>query len=140
MATAKNTTQRAGARVAPKSAPKRPAAPSALNAATDALNGAVGEFKHLNAFKRPAANVLDALLDLEKPLHDLDHLARIVADWADDQVFYHPIAQENDDTNRQRARQVEGLMFAVGEIAKKAADLNVAFHAAFKGSSGRATS
>lgn len=58
--------------------------------------------------------------------------------WAQEQSFFHPVHNEDDDTNRERERHIDRLMFAVSEIAEKAAELNEAFDATFDEAARRA--
>jgi hypothetical protein len=118
-ATAKNTTQPEGARVAPKSAPKR------------ASEAPVDELKE--------ARFGDAVDELEMKVRSLTHMATILSEWAHGQNFYHRDSAEDDDTNRERRRQMDRLMFAIDEIAEKAEDLHDAFQATAFKPSGRAT-
>ena len=118
MATEKNTTQRAPARLTPKPAPERAAAPSTLAQATVELDAAVDDLRGVR------------VLDLERDIRNLHHLAQIVAEWAVEQNFYHPDPTADDDTNRERGDQTDRLVFAIAEIADRASDLDKAFHAA----------
>lgn len=124
------TAVRANARTLPKS-PPQPGAPSALAQATVELNAAVADLR------------LGRVLELEQDVRNLHHLAQIVAEWAEDQNFYHPDPTADNDTNLERGDQTDRLVFAIAEIADRASDLDKAFHAAlstaFKSSGRRAT-
>jgi hypothetical protein len=76
-----------------------------------------------------ATSALKGDLDIEMKVRQLSHLTSIVSEWATDRSMY----PETDDP---RSDQLSRLMFAVDEIAQKAADLDKAFHstlnAAFK--------
>ena len=61
-------------------------------------------------------------LEIEMKVRQLSHLTSIVSEWATDRSMY----PETDDL---RSDQLSRLMFAVDEIAQKAADLDKAFHA-----------
>lgn len=76
-----------------------------------------------------ATSALKGDLDIEMKVRQLSHLTSIVSEWATDRSMY----AETDDL---RSDQLSRLMFAVDEIAQKAADLDKALHstlnAAFK--------
>jgi hypothetical protein len=98
-----------------KSPPK-----SALNAATSALESAV----------QLQARSKEATWDLMQ-VRRLHHMAAIFSEWARDQNFYHPSADQDPDTNRRRSDQADRLMFGIEEIADKAEDLDENFQAAY---------
>ena len=68
-----------------------------------------------------ATSALKGDLDIEMKVRQLSHLTSIVSEWATDRSMY----PETDDP---RSDQLSRLMFAVDEIAQKAADLDRAFH------------
>ena len=112
-----NATVRADARSMSKS-PPQPAAPSALAQATDELKASVADFR------------VGRVLELERDVRNLHHMAQIVAEWAEEQNFYHPDPTADNDTNLERGDQIDRLMFTIAEIADRASDLDKAFHAA----------
>jgi hypothetical protein len=81
--------------------------------------------------RRTDPNVFSALMDLERPIRELFHLAQIVSEWAAYGNFYHPDPAQDADTNRARADQTDRLVFGIDEIADRAAGLDKAFHSAF---------
>jgi hypothetical protein len=72
-----NATVRANARAMPESTPQ-PGDPSALAQATVELDAAADDLRGVR------------VLDLERDIRNLHHLAQIVAEWAEEQNFYHP--------------------------------------------------
>ena len=62
-------------------------------------------------------------LEIEMKVRQLSHLTSIVSEWATDRSMY-------PETADLRSDQLSRLMFAVDEIAQKAADLDRAFHSA----------
>jgi hypothetical protein len=98
-----------------------PKSASALNAATSALES-VGQLH---------ARSKEATWELLMQVRRLHHMAAIFSEWAQDQNFYHPSANQDPDTNRRRSDHVDRLMFGIEEIADRAEDLDDAFQAAF---------
>ena len=71
------------------------------------------------------------ILDLERDVRNLHHLARISAEWAEEQNFYHPDPDADEDTNLEWGDQLDRLVFVISEIADRASELDKAFRAAF---------
>jgi hypothetical protein len=72
-------------------------------------------------------NIIDAMLDLDSPLRELDHLCAIFTDWACNATFDDP-----DKSKEQRGREVDRLVFALCQIRDKVSALHKAFHAALE--------
>ena len=59
--------------------------------------------------------------------------------WSLDHIVYHEDTAEDDATNRFRSRQIDHLLFAIVEIARKAESLSQTFDAAFDDDDARRT-
>jgi hypothetical protein len=77
--------------------------------------------------QKRAENVLDALLDLEPSIRELNHLCAIFTEWACNCTFC-----DFNKTKEQRLREIDRLVFALCEIRDKVSALHKAFHAALE--------
>ena len=132
-----NATVRANARSTPK---PKPDSVESIRRQVDDIKTATALLKAVKVVENAAAepkesrsdaHFRNAFFDLESPLRDLSNMVSLTMQWSLDHIVYHEDTAEDDATNRFRSRQIDHLLFAVTEIARKAEGLRETFNAAF---------
>jgi hypothetical protein len=123
-----NATVRANARPMPK---QPPGSVASIRGKTADLESATALLKAAKAVEADNMRNFQAVMDIEMRVRNLSHLASIVSEWATDQNFFHPDSNVDADENRRRGDQTDRLVFAIEQIAERAADLDRTFHSGF---------